>query len=214
MKSAALERATQLIRRPRGTCARAGSRRCSSRSVSTNSVAPTAKIVLYSIEPGRHVAGAGRRDERGHRLGRLARVEGEVRLLARSRRARSSSRRSRARSRARTTRRSRRRRRGRRSASRPAPSSSRARRRRRAGRAARAHRVLGERRDGRDEHHAHHEPGGERVEDVDLDPDVAQERRHEREREVAVDDRRDAGEQSRAPASGSRAYAGAAYSLR
>ena len=58
----------------------------------------------------------------------------------------------------------------------------------------RAHRVLGERGDGRHQHHAHHERGGERVEDVDLDPDVAQERRHEREREVAEDDRRDAGE--------------------
>ena len=89
----------------------------------------------------------------------------------------------------------RRRLRGRRSGWRPAPWSSRARRRRRGGRAwHRAHRVVGERRDDRHQHHAHHEPGGEGVEDVHLDPEVAQQSGHEREREVAEDDRRDPGE--------------------
>ena len=43
---------------------------------------PTAKIVLYSIEPVGDVALPGRGDERGHRLHRLGRVEGQVRLPA------------------------------------------------------------------------------------------------------------------------------------
>ena len=76
------------------------------------------------------------------------------------------------------------------------------------------HRVLGERRDGRDQHHAHHEPRRERVEDLDVDPDVAQQRRHEREREVAEDDRRDAGQDLERRLEDLRARAGAAYSLR
>ena len=70
----ALRRA--LIRRPPGTCRTQPDRRSGScTSVITNSIMPTAKIVLYSIDAGRHVAAAGGGDERRHRLGRLARVE-------------------------------------------------------------------------------------------------------------------------------------------
>ena len=47
-------------------------------NVMTKSVRPTAKIVLYSIEPVGDVADAGRADECGHRLGLLARIEGDL----------------------------------------------------------------------------------------------------------------------------------------
>ncbi len=57
-----------------------------------------------------------------------------------------------------------------------------------------SHGVLGDGADGRNEHHAHDQPGGERVEGPDVHADVAEQRRDEREREEAVDDRRDTGE--------------------
>ena len=56
------------------------------------------------------------------------------------------------------------------------------------------HRVLGDRRDRRDDHHAHHEPGRKRALDVVLEPGVLEQGPDEREGEVAVHHRRDPGE--------------------
>ncbi len=163
-------------------------------SVITKSSRADGEDRLVLDRPGRYVAGAGRRDERGHRLGRLARVEGEVGLLAHrdehdhrladGARDREHERRDDA---------------GDCGGDDDPSRHLHLRRAERVGAVAqiarhRAHRVLGQRRDGRHQHHAHHEPRGERVEDVDLDPEIAQQRRHEGEREVAEDDRRDARE--------------------
>src|SRR5215210_5451928 len=56
------------------------------------------------------------------------------------------------------------------------------------------HRVLRDGGDGGQKHHAHHQAGAERAEDPDGKTKVPQQWAHEREREVAVDDRRDPGE--------------------
>ena len=58
-----------------------------------------------------------------------------------------------------------------------------------------AHRVLGERRHQRQDHDAHHDAGSERVEAGERREEPLQQRRHEQQREVAVDDRRDAREE-------------------
>ena len=56
------------------------------------------------------------------------------------------------------------------------------------------HRVLGQRRDERQDHDAHHDAGAERVEAGQARDEALQERRDEQQREVAVDDRRHAGQ--------------------
>ena len=57
------------------------------------------------------------------------------------------------------------------------------------------HGIFRERGHRRDDHHAHDEPGAQRVENSDADSDVLEVGCHPREREVAVNHRRDAGEE-------------------
>ncbi len=56
------------------------------------------------------------------------------------------------------------------------------------------HRILGDRRDRRDQHDADHEPGAQDVEGLEPEAEVPQERREEHQREEAEDNRRDAGQ--------------------
>ena len=185
-----------VIRTPAGTADEPDRERFST-SVITNSVMPTAKIVSYSIEPVGDVAArraprcrrpstGSTRAGRAPRFGVLAAGDEDDHRLADGARGAEHERRDDARQRGREDDPQRR----------PAACWRRGRTRPRAATRAPRHGVLGDRGDRRQHEQAEDDAGGQRVELVDPEPeDVAEDLgREEGEREVAEDDRRDAGE--------------------
>ena len=195
MKRRWTEHGAVLIRRPRGTPRTRRIEITFRISVSTNSVMPTAKMVLYSIDPvGTSPVPVAAMNAR-HRLDGDAWIERQGRLLT-GRDQHDDRLADRARD-------------GQDEGCGDAGDGRRHDhldrglhlvRAERVGALAqflrhRAHRVVRKRRHRRDQHDAHHEARTQGIESVDVESQViAQQRRHEGEREVAEHDRRDPGQ--------------------